>query len=74
MNRKLLALLGVVVLLVAMFPVSASADGPVEPPDTFPRNAMAPAGLDPMDLSVEMLGEDERQLQSDTTGGTCNQY
>jgi hypothetical protein len=36
-------------------PVSTSTDFLT----TFPRNDMAPAGLDPMDASVEMLGEDE---------------
>ena len=59
MNKKFIAVVGIVALLVAFLPAAVSADGPVGPPAEFPRNAMAPAGLDPMDLSVDMLGEDE---------------
>ena len=60
MNKKFFAALGIVALLVALLPASiAGADTPFGPPDTFPRTNMAPAGLDPMDLSVEKLGEDE---------------
>lgn len=59
MNKKLFAVLGIVVLLAAALPAAVGADGPVGPPTEFPRNNVAPAGLDPMDLSVEMLGEDE---------------
>jgi len=44
-------------LLVGIIP--ASADPAVEPPFEFPRNNMAPAGLDPMDLTVADLGWDE---------------
>jgi hypothetical protein len=55
----ILALLGSLVIGV----VPAAADGPVSPPAEFPRNTMAPAGLDPMDLSVEMLGEEEIALR-----------
>jgi hypothetical protein len=58
MKRKILVLLTIVGLFAILWTTSAAADGP-EPPETFPRNSMAPAGLDPMDLSVEMLGEDE---------------
>lgn len=60
MSKKFIAVVGIVALLVAVLPASiAGADGPVGPPAEFPRNTMAPAGLDPMDLSAEMLGEDE---------------
>ncbi len=59
MNKKLFTVLGIVALLAAALPVAVGADGPVGPPAEFPRNAMAPAGPDPMDLSVEMLGENE---------------
>ncbi|MDY7041373.1 MAG: immune inhibitor A [Chloroflexota bacterium] len=58
MKRKILNVLSIVVLLMGMlvFTAPVAADGP---PSEFPRNSMAPDGLDPMDLSVEMLGEDE---------------
>lgn len=48
-------------LLVALFASAApaGADGTVTAPASFPRNTLAPDGLDPMDLSVEALGEDE---------------
>ena len=59
MKTKLIAILGVLALLAAVLPMSVAADGPVGPPSEFPRNSMAPAGPDPMDLSVEMLGEKE---------------
>jgi hypothetical protein len=56
--NKILAVLSIIVLLagllVAVTP--AAADGP---PTEFPRNSMAPEGPDPMDATVEMLGEDE---------------
>ena len=64
---------GLVVILVssmfALLPVSAS-DSEVDsiPFGEFPRNDMAPDGLDPMDLTVEDLGEDEiaiRQLAAE---------
>jgi immune inhibitor A len=61
MKTKIFALMGMLALLgtlvVGVVPVVA--DGPEGPPTEFPRNNMAPAGLDPMDLSVEMLGEEE---------------
>jgi len=63
MNKKFIAVIGVVALLVALLPASVAADGPVGPPEEFPRNNMAPAGPDPMDLSVEMLGEEEIALR-----------
>jgi hypothetical protein len=58
MKNKILALLGIVALLASLLAVATpvAADGP---PTTFPRNNMAPEGLDPMDLTPEMLGEDE---------------
>lgn len=59
MRKKFFAALGIVALLVTLLPASIAGAQPFGPPDTFPRNSMAPAGLDPMDLSVEMLGEDE---------------
>jgi hypothetical protein len=45
MKRKIFAVLMVVAMLWSLL--------------EFPRNNMAPAGPDPMDLSPEMLGEDE---------------
>lgn len=61
MKRKILSMMGVIAMLVALLGVAvpASADGPPVPPAEFPRNSMAPAGPDAMDLSVEMLGEKE---------------
>lgn len=58
MKAKVLSGFTIFVLLAALLiaVVPAGADGP---PDSFPRNAMAPEGPDPMDLSVDMLGEDE---------------
>lgn len=63
MSKKFIAVVGIVALLVAALPAAVAADGPVGPPAEFPRNAMAPAGPDPMDLSVEMLGEEEIALR-----------
>jgi len=56
-----LAIVGVVALLAGMLVVAspAAADGPPPKPTTFPRNNMAPAIPDPMDLTPEMLGEKE---------------
>ncbi|GAB4531864.1 MAG: immune inhibitor A [Anaerolineae bacterium] len=63
MQRKILAILGTVALLAGMLvsAAPAAADGP---PDGFPRNNMAPAGPDPMDLTVEDLGEKEIAIRS----------
>jgi hypothetical protein len=57
-KHKILALLTIVALVAGMLvaAVPAAADGH---PFEFPRNTMAPPGLDPMDATVEMLGEDE---------------
>jgi len=59
MKTKMIAVIGILALLAAILPISVAADGPVGPPSEFPRTNMAPAGPDPMDLSVEMLGEKE---------------
>ena len=61
MRAKVLSGFTILTLLTALFiaVIPAGADGPPVGPDEFPRNNMAPEGLDPMDLSVEMLGEDE---------------
>jgi hypothetical protein len=58
MQRKIFAVLSIVALLAGMLvaAVPAGADGP---PPVSPPTKMAPVGPDPMDLSVEMLGEDE---------------
>lgn len=60
MNRKMLSVVGIVALVAtllgAVTPVAADPPGP---PQEFPRNNMAPAGPDPMDLSVERLGAKE---------------
>ena len=63
MSKKFIAVVGIVALLVTALPAAVAADGPVGPQAEFPRNAMAPAGPDPMDLSVEMLGEEEIALR-----------
>ena len=63
MKKKILATVSVVLLLIALLPASVAADTPPGPPTEFPRNNMAPAGPDPMDLSVEMLGEEEIALR-----------
>jgi hypothetical protein len=61
MNRKLLIKIAILALLGSLVVgvVPAAADGPVGPPAEFPRANMAPSGPDPMDLSVERLGEKE---------------
>ena len=59
MKRKFVSIFAILVLLAALLPAPIVGAAPSGPPAEFPRNAMAPAGLDPMDLSVEMLGEDE---------------
>jgi hypothetical protein len=59
MKNKVIASISIVLLLVALLPASVAADTPIGPPTEFPRNSVAPAGLDPMDISVERLGEDE---------------
>jgi immune inhibitor A len=58
MKLKAVSALSIVALLVGMLVLvaPAAADGP---PAEFPRNSMAPEGPDPMDLSVEDLGEKE---------------
>ena len=58
MNRKVLAVASIVALLGGLLVVitPTAADGP---PTEFPRNNVAPAGLDPMDLTPEDLGEKE---------------
>jgi hypothetical protein len=58
MKHKVVAVLSILALLVGMLVavVPVVADGP---PAEFPRNNMAPDGPDPMDLTVEMLGEKE---------------
>ena len=58
MKRKMFSVLGIVALLVTLLgPVTPVAADPPLPP--FPRNSMAPAGPDPMDATVEMLGPKE---------------
>ena len=57
-TKFMVLLFGLLLILVAVVP--AGADGP---PMAFPRNNMAPEGLDPMDLSVDMLGEEEINLR-----------
>jgi immune inhibitor A len=59
MNKKFFAALGIVALLVALLPASIAGADSTGPFDSFPRNNMAPPGPDPMDLSVERLGEKE---------------
>jgi hypothetical protein len=58
MQRKLFAILGIVFLLTGLLvsAAPAAADGP---PPVSPPTKMARPGPEPMDLSVEMLGEDE---------------
>ena len=62
MKRRIFAvfmLVGLLSSLLAVVPAAAQGQPPVTPPTEFPRNNMAPPGLDPMDATVEMLGEDE---------------
>ncbi len=61
MTRKTFSGLTILVLLLGLLVsiLPAGADGPGE----FPRNNMAPTGPDPMDATVEMLGEDEIALR-----------
>jgi immune inhibitor A len=61
MKFKVLGSLTITLMLLGMLlaVVPAGADGPGE----FPRNNMAPPGPDPMDLTVEMLGEEEIALR-----------
>jgi hypothetical protein len=61
MKRKTFSVLTILALLLGLLVsvLPAGADGPGE----FPRNNMAPEGPDPMDLSVEMLGEEEIALR-----------
>jgi len=58
MKHKVVAVLSIVALLVGMLVAVApvAADGP---PLVSPPTKMARPGPDPMDLTVEMLGEDE---------------
>lgn len=58
MKRRVFAVSVALALLWGLLMVAApvAADGP---PPEFPRNNMSPAGLDPMDATVEMLGGDE---------------
>ena len=66
MQRKMTLTFGVtmtallLVLLVGSLPVAA--DGP---PAEFPRNDMAPDGLDPMDLTPDMIGEKEVAIRKE---------
>jgi len=63
MQRKILAVMGIIALLTGLLvsAAPAAADGP---PPEFPRNSMAPDGPDPMDLTPEMLGEKEVALRN----------
>lgn len=59
--KKRLTLFACLSLLVGLlvFAAPAGAEGGFGAPAEFPRNTTAPDGPDPMDLSVEDLGEDE---------------
>ena len=54
--------LGIAALMVLVAAVPAAADD--GPPKEFPRNDVAPYGPDPMDATVEMLGEDEIKVRT----------
>lgn len=61
MSKKIIAVLGIVALLVVLLPAAAAADGPPEPPVVSPpaKYSAELLGPDPMDLTVEMLGDEE---------------
>ena len=65
MSKKLIAVVGIVALLVAFLPAAVAADGPPEPPVVSPpaKYSAELLGPDPMDLTVEMLGEEEIALR-----------
>ena len=53
------------VLLIGIFGIAiqpSSSNGDIM--NTFPRNVMAPDGLDPIDGTVDMLGSDEIAIRS----------
>jgi hypothetical protein len=52
---------GALVILIASSAPVAADDHPFE----FPRNSMAPDGPDAMDLTPEMLGEDEIAIRKE---------
>ena len=56
-----LLFVGLLVLLIANSAPAAADDHPFE----FPRNSMAPDGPDAMDLTPEMLGEDEVAIRKE---------
>ncbi len=61
MKTKMIAVIGILALLAALLPMSVAADGPTEPPVVSPpaRYSAELLGPDPMDMTVEMLGEEE---------------
>ena len=73
MSKKFFAAFGIVALLVALLPAAVAGADPSDPPTTFPRNNIAPAGLDPMDLSVEMLGDEEIAIRKQAAQMLCLQ-
>jgi hypothetical protein len=58
MQRKVMSVLGIAILLVSLLAIAVPVVADPPPPQ-FPRNSMAPAGPDPMDLTVEKLGAKE---------------
>lgn len=68
MKTKVFALMGVLALLGSLVVgvVPTMADGPVEPPEVSPPKGYTydVLGPDPMDLTVEMLGEKEVALRN----------
>jgi hypothetical protein len=64
MKLRTIITMGILILLTALLAGTTLAAADVSgKPMEFPRNNVAPDGLDPMDLSVEMLGEDEIALR-----------
>jgi len=61
MSKKFIAVVGVVALFVAFLPAAVAADGPPEPPVVSPpaKYSAELLGPDPVDLTVEMLGDEE---------------
>jgi hypothetical protein len=59
MKNKRVTEIGIILFCLALLSANQGMGGSDARPFEFPRNAIAPDGPDPMDLSPEMLGKDE---------------